>query len=175
VRAADDSSVRSVLISLTLVVGGCATVTHTQTLDTEAGRAWLNEAADHRITVDSPGDVTVTGRIAAATAGTVHLRGEDGGTIQISVRNGATLRERKRGTGAILGALAGIGCGVVTGALLTEALSTPNPDSAGGREHPPLLIPLGALAGALVGAIIGAVVGSERRLEVHANTGSLAP
>jgi len=157
---------------LTVVIGGCATVTRTPTLETDAARAWLGEAGDKRIEVAAPGDVPVTGRIAAITARTVQLRGDDGGAIAIPVKAGTTLQRRQRGQGALLGVLAGAAIGLVTGAVLDETLATPNPDSAGGREHPPLIIPLGALAGAVVGAIIGAAVGTENRLEVDPNSGA---
>ena len=169
---ADDACVRSPIVALTLMIGGCVTVTRTPTLESDAARAWLREAADQRIEIDAPrGGVPVTGRIAGITARAVELRGDDGGAIAIPVEVGTTLQRRKRGEGALLGALAGTGIGLVTGALLYQSLSTPNPDSAGGREHPPFMIPLGLLAGAVVGAIIGAAVGTESRLEVGPNSG----
>jgi hypothetical protein len=168
VPVADDSFVRSAVVALALVIGGCVTVTRTQNLETEAARAWVSEAGDQRIQVDAPGDVPVTGRIAAITAQTVTLRGADGGAIAIPVKAGTTLRERKRVRGGLLGSLAGTAIGLVTGALVYETLSSPNPDSAGGREHPPaVVIPLGLLAGAAIGMIIGVAVGTERSLEVR--------
>jgi hypothetical protein len=159
--------VRPAGVSLVLLLGGCATVTRTQTLETEAARAWISETADHRISVDSPGEVPATGRIVAGTPDALHLQMADGRTIEIPVRDGTRLREPRRGVAAVLGAFAGIGVGLVTGLVLNDVLAKSNPDSAGGKEHPPWAIPLGLLAGTLVGSIVGAVVGSERRLEVQ--------
>ena len=101
------SFVRAALVSLSLVVGACATVTRTQTLETEAARAWLRETADQRVSIDSPGDAAATGRIVEASARTVHLQGADLRTIEIPVRDGTTLREPKRGQAALLGASRG--------------------------------------------------------------------
>jgi hypothetical protein len=164
------SFVRAVVISLILLVGGCATVTRTKTLETDAARGWLRETGDQRIRVDAPSDVTATGHVVAATTQSLNLQVADGRTIEIPLRDGATLRERRRGIGATVGAFAGIGIGLVTGLVLDSALATRNPDSAGGKEHPPLVIPLGVLAGALVGATVGAIIGTERRLEVDPNS-----
>ncbi len=171
-RAGDDSFVRAAVISLAFVVGACATVTRTQTLETEAARTWLRETADQRVSIDAPGDVAATGHIVAATARAVHLQGADGSTIEIPVRDGTTLHEQKRGRAVVLGTLAGICIGLTTGLILYDRLGSPNPDSAGGVEHPPLVVPLGLLAGALVGAVVGAVVGSENRLLVDSKPGA---
>ena len=159
---------RSAVVALAFVTGGCVTVTRAQNLETDAARAWVSEAADQRITVDAPGDVPMTGRIAAISGQTVTLRGDDGGAFAIPVKAGTTLRERNRVRGALLGGIVGTAIGLVIGALVYETLSSPNPDSAGGREHPPaVVIPLGLLAGAAIGMIIGVAVGTERSLEVR--------
>lgn len=164
---ADHSFVRSAVVALALMLGGCVTVTRTPNLETEAARAWVNEAAEQRIQIDAPGDVPMTGKLGAITAQTVQLWGDDGGAIAIPVKTGTTLRERRRGRGALLGGLAGTGIGLVIGALVYQS-SSPNPDSAGGQEHPPpVVIPLGVLAGAVIGAILGFVVGAENSLEVR--------
>ena len=157
---------RPVVIPLALMLGSCATVTRTETLESAASRNWLSETANQTVDVSSPGEMAARGRIVAATAGAVHLQGVDGRTLTIPVRDGTTLREQKRVGATLLGAAAGIIVGLGTGFVLSDSLGNPNPDSAGGKEHPVFLVPLGILAGALVGAITGAVVGMERRLEI---------
>lgn len=161
---------RYVAILLSLFLGACASVTQTPNLDTDAARRWLYEAGDARLRVDGRGDVTATGHIATTTADVLRLRLADGRTIEIPIRDGVILRERRRWPGAVMGAFAGIGVGLVTGLILNSALAVSNPDSAGGKEHPPLAVPLGVLGGVLIGTTIGAVIGTERRLEVGANT-----
>jgi hypothetical protein len=158
--------VRSVVVPLALVLGSCATVTRTETLESAAARDWLSETANQTVDVGAPGDVAARGRVIAATAGAVHLEGGDGRTLTIPVRDGTTLRQQKRVAATLLGAATGIIVGLGTGFALSDALGSPNPDSAGGKEHPVFLVPVGMLAGIVVGAITGAVVGMERRLEI---------
>ena len=157
---------RPVVILLALMLGSCATVTRTETLESAAARDWLSETANQTVDVGAPGDMAARGRVIAATAGAVHLQDADGRTLTIPVRDGTTLRQQKRVAATLLGAAAGIVVGLGTGSVLSDALGSPNPDSAGGKEHPVFLVPVGILAGALVGAITGAVVGFERRLEI---------
>ena len=163
---------RPVVIPLALMLGSCATVTRTETLESAAARDWLSETANQTVDVGAPGDIAARGHVVAAAAGAVHLRDADGRMLTIPVRDGTTLREQKRVAATLLGAAAGIVVGLGTGFVLSDALGSPNPDSAGGKEHPVFLVPVGILAGALVGAITGAVVGFERRLEI---SGSGAP
>jgi hypothetical protein len=154
-------------VSLALVLSGCVTVTRTRTLQSEAARAWMSQTADHRVRVDSPGDAAAYGRIVGTTPQSLQLQGKDGRTIELPVRDGTKLRESKRGLAGVLGAFAGLGVGVAAGLVMNDGLATSNPDSAGGKEHPPWALPLGILAGSLLGSMVGAFIGNERRLEVQ--------
>jgi hypothetical protein len=154
------------VFAFTLPLVACVTTTGAPTLETDAARAWLRETGQARVRVDSPGDVTRTGRILATSATAMRLQGADGGDIDVPVRAGTTISERRRGSATLVGAVAGLCFGIGAGAIVSEAVSSPNPDSAGGREHFVAAIPIGAIAGVIVGAIAGGVVGSERRLEI---------
>jgi hypothetical protein len=158
---------RLLLATLSVAVASCVSVTRTSGLDTEPGRAWSRQSAGTKIVVESADGAETSGRLVDTRANVVRLQGSDLAPVAIPLDAGANLRERRRGTGALLGALAGTAVGVVLGVVLTDNLGTPNPDSAGGVEHPPLLLPLGALAGIVVGAVVGFAVGAERRLELR--------
>jgi hypothetical protein len=132
-------------------------------LQTEAARTWLSQTGDSRIRVDSADGGEASGRIVGTNAQTVRLQGADGRMIDVPVRDGTRLRDKNSVSGGMLGALGGGGLGLVAGLVLNNNLGTPNPDSAGGIERPPLVIPISFIAGLLVGAIVG----TERRLEVH--------
>jgi hypothetical protein len=158
---------RLLLTAISVAAASCVSVTRTSGLDAEPGRAWIKQSAGTKIVVESAGGAETSGRLVDTTANVVRLQGTDLAPVAIPLAPGANLRERRRGTGALLGALAGTAVGVVLGVVLTDNLGTPNPDSAGGVEHPPLLVPLGALAGIVVGAVVGFAVGAERRLELR--------
>jgi hypothetical protein len=158
---------RLLLTAISVATASCVSVTRTSGLDTEPGRAWIKQSAGTKIVVESAGGAETSGRLVDTTANVVRLQGTDLAPVAIPLAPGANLRERRRGTGALLGALAGTGVGLVLGVVLTDNLGTPNPDSAGGVEHPPLLLPLGALAGIVVGAVVGFAVGADRRLELR--------
>jgi len=123
-----------------------------------------------KIVVESAPGVTTSGRLVDAAAGVVRFQGDDPNPIAIPVRPGARLREPRRGWGALLGTLAGMVTGGVLGIILTEQLGTPNPDSAGGVEHPPVVLPVSLLAGIVLGSVTGYFLGLERRLEFDATS-----
>ena len=145
-------------------------MTRTNSLQSGPGRDWIKQSAGAKIVVESTGGMETSGLLVDATADAVHLQGTDLAPIAIPIAPGANLRDRRRGTGALLGALAGLGIGVVLGAVLTDTLGTPNPDSAGGVEHPPLVLPLSALAGVVIGTVAGYAAGAERRLELRSES-----
>jgi hypothetical protein len=145
-------------------------VTRTSKLESEAGGNWITESMGAEIAVESTGGVKTTGRLLGADAEVVHLQETGLAPVAIPVAPGANLRETRRGTGAWQGALVGAALGVAMGLLLTQSLGSPNPDSAGGVEHPPavVVIPLSTLAGTGLGALLGFAAGAERRLELRA-------
>jgi hypothetical protein len=145
-------------------------VTRTSRLESEAGGNWITESMGAEIVVESTGGVKASGRLLGAKAEVVHLQQADLSPITIPVAPGANLRETRRGKGSGQGALAGAGLGLVVGAILTASLGSPNPDSAGGVEHPPgaVVIPVSMLACSAIGALLGLAVGAERRLELRA-------
>jgi len=153
-----------------LVLASCASVTRASRLESEAGGNWITESMGAEIVVESTGGVKTTGHLVGADAEVVHLQEKSLAPVAIPVAPGANLRETRRGRGAAQGALIGAGLGIVVGVLLTEALGSPNPDSAGGVEHPPglVVIPLSMLACTALGALLGVAVGAERRLELRA-------
>jgi hypothetical protein len=141
-------------------------------LESEAGGDWITESMGAEIVVESTGGVRTTGRLVGAKAEVVHLQGTGLAPVALPVAPGANLRETRRGTGAWQGALVGAGIGVAMGLLLTQSLGSPNPDSAGGVEHPPgaVVTPLSTLAGTVLGALFGFAAGAERRLELRAES-----
>jgi len=144
-------------------------VTRTSRLESEAGGDWIRESMGAEIVVESTAGVKTTGTLVGAKAEVVYLQATGLDPVAIPVAPGANLRERRRGSGAWQGALVGAGLGVAIGLLLSQS-GSPNPDSAGGVEHPPaaVVIPLSTLAGAVLGALLGFAVGAERRLELSA-------
>jgi hypothetical protein len=168
-RAQPGRGVTAVWLVLALVLASCASVTRTSRLESEAGGSWINDSTGAEIVVESTGGVK-TGRLLGAKAEVVHLQERNLAPIAIPVAPGANLHETRRGRGAGQGALIGAGLGVVAGLVLTESLGRPNPDSAGGVEHPPgvVVIPLSMLACAALGALFGFAKGAERKLELRA-------
>ena len=156
--------------AILLTLASCASVTRTSRLESEAGGNWITESMGAEIVVESTGGVKTTGRLLGAKADVVHLQETGLAPVAIPVAPGANLRETRRGTGAWQGALIGAGLGVAVGLILTQSLGSPNPDSAGGVEHPPVVvvIPLSTLAGTVLGALVGFAAGAERRLELRA-------
>src|SRR6266480_3844832 len=134
------------LIAIFLLLASCASVTRTSKLESESGGNWITESIGADIVVESTGGAKTSGRLLGAKAEVVHLQGMDPDPVAISVAPGANLRETRRGTGAWQGALVGAGVGVLPGLVLTTS-GSPNPDSAGGVEHPPgvVVIPLSTL------------------------------
>jgi hypothetical protein len=145
-------------------------VTRASRLESEAGGNWITEGMGAEIVVESTGGAKTTGRLLGAKEEVVHLQETGQAPVAIPVAPGANLRETRRGTGAWQGALIGAGLGIALGLVLTESLGSPNPDSAGGVEHPPgaVVIPLSMLAGTALGALLGVAAGAERRLELRA-------
>lgn len=160
----------AITAAIVLVLASCASVTRTSRLESEAGGNWITESMGTEVVVESTGGVKTTGRLLGAKAEVVHLQETGLAPVGIPVAPGANLRETRRGRGAGQGALIGAGLGVALGLVLTESLGSPNPDSAGGVEHPPgvVVIPLSMLAGAALGALFGLAAGAERRLELRA-------
>ena len=159
------------VIATVLALASCASVTRTSKLESEAGGNWIIESMGEEIVVESTSGVKTTGRLIGAKAEVVHLQETGLAPVAIPVAPGANLRERRRGTGAWQGALVGAGVGVVMGLLFTQS-GSPNPDSAGGVEHPPVLlvVPVSMLAGAALGALLGFAAGAERKLELRAES-----
>jgi hypothetical protein len=157
------------VVAVAAVLASCASVTRTSSLDSEPGRTWIQQSAGQTLVVELVGGAAISGTLVDAGARTLRLQATDPAPIEIETAPGMNLRERRRGTGAGLGVVAGIGVGAVVGVILTEALATPNQDSAGGVERPTFLVPLGALAGILIGGITGYALGAERRLELRAD------
>lgn len=159
-------------VAILLALASCASVTRTSRLESEAGGNWITESIGAEIVVESTGGVKTTGRLLGAKAEVVHLQVTGLAPVAIPVAPGANLRETRRGTGAWHGALIGAGLGVAMGVLLTQSLGSPNPDSAGGVEHPPgaVVIPVSTLAAAALGALLGFAAGAERRLELRATS-----
>jgi hypothetical protein len=161
----------AILMVVWAPLGSCA-VTRTNSLQSQPGQDWIRQNAGSIVVVESPGGAKISGRLVGATAEVVHLQGADLTPVAIAAATGANLSHQRRGAGAVTGAFVGAGVGVVLGAVLTASLGSPNPDSAGGVEHPPaaVMIPLGALVGSVVGVITGFAVGAERRLELRADS-----
>lgn len=154
--------------AIVLVAASCASVTPATSLQSEPGRSWIDETTGKPIVVASTGGVATSGRLLGSDGEVVQLQGTDGTRIAIPVAPGTNLREVQRGQGALVGGLAGAGIGSLVGAILAASLGSPNPDSAGGVEHPPaiVVIPLSALVGGVVGALLGLAAGAERRLVI---------
>jgi hypothetical protein len=158
------------VIAIFLVLASCASVTRTSSLDSESAGNWITQSMGAEIVVESTAGVKTPGRLLRAMDGVVHLQGTDQAPVAIPVAPGSNLRETRRGTGAWQGALIGAGVGVLLGLVLTTSLGSPNPDSAGGVEHPPgvVVIPVSMLASSALGALLGFAAGAERRLELRA-------
>jgi hypothetical protein len=148
-------------IALSGVCAGCTTVTHASKLDAEPARIWLRDNGNGRVSVDSPGAVTVEGRIVSATGGVIQLLDPNGGVRDIPVRDGTAVREKLRARGAILGLLCGVAIGVTVGLVAGEGSGASRQNATPGG----LVVPISALLG-VFGAIIGGTAGAERRLEV---------
>jgi hypothetical protein len=115
-RSVGDSGPRRCgIVGIATVLASCAFVTRTSSLESDPGRSWIRESAGSSIVVQSAGGAETSGTLVDAAAGVVRLQATDSTPIEIATAPGTNLRERRRGTGALLGVLAGVLIGGITG------------------------------------------------------------